>query len=281
MALKHFKPTTPGQRQLVLIDRGELYKGKPVKALVEPLSSATGRNNQGRVTSFQKGGGHKKMYRTIDFKRRKFDAPATVERLEYDPNRSAFIALIRYKDGELAYILAPQRLAAGDVVVSGERVDIKPGNAMPLANIPIGTIVHNVEMKPGKGGQIGRSAGAYVQLVGKDSGYAQIKLRSGELRMVNALCMATIGAVSNPDHQNEVIGKAGRNRWKGKRPHVRGVAMNPIDHPHGGGEGKTSGGRHPVTPWGQPTKGYKTRNPKRKNKLIIRSRHQAKGKQQG
>ena len=276
MALKHFKPTTPGQRQLVLIDRSELHKGKPVKTLTEAKSAATGRNNMGRVTAFQRGGGHKKAYRVIDFKRNKADVPATVERLEYDPNRSAFIALIKYQDGELAYILAPQRLSAGDTVISGERVDIKPGNAMPLANIPIGTIVHNVEMKVGKGGQIGRSAGAYVQLVGKDSGYAQLKLRSGELRMVPARCMATIGAVSNPDHQNEVIGKAGRNRWKGKRPHVRGVAMNPVDHPHGGGEGKTSGGRNPVTPWGQPTKGYKTRNPKKKNKLIIRTRHQAK-----
>jgi large subunit ribosomal protein L2 len=278
MALKHFKPTTPGQRQLVLIDRSDLYKGKPVKKLVENLSSSGGRNNMGRITSFQKGGGHKKAYRVIDFKRTKFDVPATVERLEYDPNRSAFIALITYTDGEQTYILAPQRLNAGDTVVAGEKADIKPGNAMRLANIPIGTIIHNVEMKPGKGGQIGRSAGAYVQLVGKDSGYAQLKLRSGELRMVPAGCMATIGAVSNPDHQNEVIGKAGRNRWKGKRPHVRGVAMNPVDHPHGGGEGKTSGGRHPVTPWGQPTKGYKTRNPKRKNKLIIRTRHQAKGR---
>jgi large subunit ribosomal protein L2 len=281
MALKHYKPTTPGQRQLVLIDRSELYKGKPVKSLVQALNSAVGRNNQGRVTSYQKGGGHKKAYRVIDFKRRKFNVPAVVERLEYDPNRSAFIALIKYEDGVFAYILAPQRLSVGDAVISGDRVDIKPGNAMPLANIPIGTIVHNVEMKPGKGGQIGRSAGAYVQLVGKDSGYAQLKLRSGELRMVLAKCMATIGAVSNPDHQNEVIGKAGRNRWKGKRPHVRGVAMNPVDHPHGGGEGKTSGGRHPVTPWGQPTKGYKTRNPKKKNKLIIRTRHQAKGKNKG
>lgn len=276
MALKHFKPTTPAQRQLVLIDRSDLYKGKPVKTLVESKSSTGGRNNSGRVTAFQRGGGHKKAYRVVDFKRRKFDVAATVERLEYDPNRSAFIALITYADGEKAYILAPQRLSVGDTVISGERADIKPGNAMPLNSIPIGTIIHNVEMKPGKGGQIGRSAGAYVQLVGKDSGYAQIKLRSGELRMVPANCMATIGAVSNPDHQNEVIGKAGRNRWKGKRSHVRGVAMNPVDHPHGGGEGKTSGGRHPVTPWGQPTKGYKTRNPKRKNKLIIRTRHQAK-----
>ena len=278
MALKHFKPTTPGQRQLVLIDRKELYKGKPVKTLTEKKDSSGGRNNMGRVTSFQRGGGHKKSLRIIDFKRNKFDVAATVERLEYDPNRSAFIALIKYTDGELAYILAPQRLNVGDTVISGEKVDIKPGNAMPLGNIPIGTIVHNVEMKIGKGGQIGRSAGAYVQLVGKDSGYAQLKLRSGELRMVPARCMATIGAVSNPDHQNEVIGKAGRNRWKGKRPHVRGVAMNPVDHPHGGGEGKTSGGRNPVTPWGQPTKGYKTRNPKKKNKLIIRTRHQAKKK---
>jgi large subunit ribosomal protein L2 len=276
MALKHFKPTTPGQRQLVLIDRSDLYKGKPVKTLVESKHSTGGRNNMGRVTSFQKGGGHKKALRIVDFKRTKFDVPATVERLEYDPGRSAFIALIKYQDGELAYIIAPQRLNAGDTVISGEKADIKPGNAMRLANIPIGTIVHNVEMKPGKGGQIGRSAGAYVQLVGKDSGYAQLKLRSGELRMVPATCMATIGAVSNPDHQNEVIGKAGRNRWKGKRPHVRGVAMNPVDHPHGGGEGKTSGGRHPVTPWGKPTKGAKTRNPKKKNKLIIRSRHAAK-----
>lgn len=279
MALKHFKPTTPGQRQLVLVDRSDLYKGKPVKTLVESLNTTGGRNNMGRVTSFQRGGGHKRAYRVIDFKRRKHDVPATVERLEYDPNRSAFIALIRYEDGELSYILAPQRLTVGSTVMAGERADIKPGNAMPLKNIPIGTIVHNVEMKPGKGGQIGRSAGAYVQLVGKDSGMAQIKLRSGELRMVPASCMATIGAVSNPDHQNEVIGKAGRNRWKGKRPHVRGVAMNPIDHPHGGGEGKTSGGRHPVTPWGKPTKGAKTRSPKKSSKMIIRTRHQAKGKQ--
>ena len=278
MALKHFKPTTPGQRQLVLIDRSDLYKGKPVKKLVEGKTKTGGRNNMGRITSFQRGGGHKQAYRLIDFKRRKFDVAAKVERLEYDPNRSAFIALIQYEDGEQAYILAPQRLNVGDTVIAGEQVDIKPGNAMPLKNIPIGTIVHNVEMRPGKGGQIGRSAGAYIQLVGKDSGYAQLKLRSGELRLVPATCMASIGAVSNPDHQNEVMGKAGRNRWKGKRPTVRGVAMNPIDHPHGGGEGKTAGGRHPVTPWGKPTKGYKTRSKKKSNKMIIRSRHQAKGK---
>jgi large subunit ribosomal protein L2 len=278
MALKHFKPTTPGQRQLVLIDRADLYKGKPVKKLVEGKNKKGGRNNKGRITAAHRGGGHKQAYRYIDFKRRKFDMAANVERLEYDPNRSAFIALIQYEDGEQAYILAPQRLNVGDTVVAGEQVDIKPGNAMPLKNIPIGTIVHNVEMRPGKGGQIGRSAGAYVQLVGKDSGYAQLKLRSGELRLVPATCMASIGAVSNPDHQNEVMGKAGRSRWKGKRPTVRGVAMNPIDHPHGGGEGKTSGGRHPVTPWGKPTKGYKTRSKKKSNKMIIRSRHQAKGK---
>ncbi|MBA4274603.1 MAG: 50S ribosomal protein L2 [Alphaproteobacteria bacterium] len=279
MALKHYKPTTAGQRQLVLIDRADLYKGKPEKTLTEAKNKSGGRNNMGRITSFQRGGGHKQKYRVIDFKRRKFDVAATVERIEYDPNRSSFIALIKYADGELAYILAPQRLKAGDTVISGEKVDIKPGNAMPLKNIPIGTIVHNIEMKPGKGGQMGRAAGAYVQLVGKDSGYAQLKLRSGELRMVPATCMATIGAVSNPDHQNEIIGKAGRNRWKGIKPCVRGVAMNPVDHPHGGGEGKTSGGRHPVTPWGKPTKGKKTRSPKKANKLIIRTRHQAKGKQ--
>jgi large subunit ribosomal protein L2 len=278
MALKHYKPTTAAQRQLVLIDRADLYKGKPEKTLTESKHSTGGRNNMGRITSFQRGGGHKQKYRVIDFKRRKFDVAANVERIEYDPNRSSFIALLKYQDGELAYIIAPQRLKAGDTVIAGERADIKPGNAMPLKNIPIGTIVHNVEMKPGKGGQIARAAGAYVQLVGKDSGYAQLKLRSGELRMVPATCMATIGAVSNPDHQNEVIGKAGRNRWKGWRPHVRGVAMNPVDHPHGGGEGKTSGGRHPVTPWGKPTKGKKTRSPKKQNKLIIRTRHQAKGK---
>lgn len=278
MALKHYKPTTAGQRQLVLIDRSDLYKGKPEKTLTEPKNKTGGRNNMGRITSFQIGGGHKQKYRVVDFKRRKFDVAGTVERIEYDPNRSAFIALIKYADGELAYILAPQRLKQGDSVIAGDKVDIKPGNAMPLKNIPIGTIIHNIEMKPGKGGQMGRAAGAYVQLVGKDSGYAQLKLRSGELRMVPATCMATIGAVSNPDHQNEVISKAGRNRWKGIKPCVRGVAMNPVDHPHGGGEGKTSGGRHPVTPWGKPTKGKKTRSAKKQNKLILRSRHQSKGK---
>ena len=272
MALKTFNPTTPSQRHLVIVDRGELWKGKPVKGLTEGLRQKGGRNNTGRITMRWRGGGHKRRYRIVDFKRKKDDSPALVERLEYDPNRTAFIALIRYPDGEQSYILAPQRLRPGDSVVSGERVDVKPGNAMPLRNIPPGTIVHNVEMKPGKGGQIARSAGTYVQLVGREQGYALLRMASGEMRMVRAECRATIGAVSNPDHQNIVIGKAGRNRWLGRKPSVRGVAMNPIDHPHGGGEGKTSGGRHPVTPWGKPTKGKKTRHNKATDRLIIRRR---------
>ncbi len=272
MALKSYKPTTPGQRGLVLVNRKELYKGPPVKSLTEGLSKKGGRNSDGRITERRRGGGHKRRYRVVDFKRRKFDVPATVERLEYDPNRTAFIALIRYEDGEQAYILAPQRLEAGDRVIAGEKVDVKPGNAMPLARMPVGTIVHNVEMKPKKGGQMARSAGTYCQLVGRDQGYAQLKLSSGELRMVRAECMATIGAVSNPDQQNINIGKAGRTRWLGKRPSVRGVVMNPIDHPHGGGEGRTSGGRHPVTPWGKPTKGKRTRKNKATDKYIIRRR---------
>ncbi len=276
MPLKSYKPTTPGQRQLVIVDRSDLWKGKPEKSLTEGLRSQGGRNSTGRVTVRFRGGGHKRRYRIIDFKRNKFDVAATVERLEYDPNRSAFIALVRYEDGELAYILAPQRLGAGDQVVAGQRVDIKPGNALPLKNIPVGTVVHNVELKPGKGGQLARSAGTYVQLVGKDQGYAQLRLSSGELRMVRGECMATIGAVSNPDQQNISLGKAGRKRWLGRRPHVRGVAMNPIDHPHGGGEGRTSGGRHPVTPWGKPTKGKKTRNNKKTDTLIMRRRQQTK-----
>jgi large subunit ribosomal protein L2 len=267
MALKTFNPTSAGVRHLIQVDRSHLYKGGPVKMLTEGKHSSGGRNNVGNITSRHKGGGHKKTYRLIDFKRRKYDMAAVVERLEYDPNRTAFIALIKYTDGTLAYILAPQRLAVGDQVVAGEKVDIKPGNAMPMANIPVGTIIHNVEMKAGKGGQIARSAGAYVQLVGRDSGYAQIKLSSGELRMVRAECMATIGAVSNPDHGNTVVGKAGRSRWKGIRPCTRGIARNPVDHPHGG---RTNGGMHPVTPWGQPTRGFKTRNNKRTDKFIIR-----------
>ena len=260
----------------MLVDRSGLYKGKPVKALTEGLPKSGGRNNHGRITVRFRGGGHKRSYRMVDFKRAKADVPATVERLEYDPNRTAFIALVKYADGDLAYILAPQRLAVGDTVISGNRVDVKPGNAMPLANIPVGTIVHNVEMKPGKGGQIARSAGTYVQLVGRDQGYALLRLSSGEQRMVPGSCMASIGAVSNPDHSNITIAKAGRNRWLGKRPHVRGVVMNPVDHPHGGGEGRTSGGRHPVTPWGKPTKGKKTRANKATDKYIVRSRHQKK-----
>ena len=274
MALKKFKPTTPGQRNLVLVDRSDLYKGKPVKALTEGLRKSGGRNNTGRITMRRIGGGHKRRYRFIDFKRNtKFDVPATVERIEYDPNRTAFIALIRYEDGELSYIIAPQRLQVGDNVISGNRVDVKPGNAMPMANIPVGTIIHNVEMKPGKGAQIARSAGTYVQLVGKDQGYALLRLGSGEVRLIRGECMATIGAVSNPDQQNVKLGKAGRNRWLGKRPSVRGVAMNPVDHPHGGGEGRTSGGRHPVTPWGKPTKGKRTRSNKKTDSLIMRTRH--------
>src|SRR4249920_3543245 len=248
MALKTYKPTTPAQRQLVLVDRSGLYKGKPVKALTEGKSSTGGRNNLGRITTRFRGGGHKKAYRIVDFRRAKHDQPATVERIEYDPNRTGFIALIKYKDGELAYILAPQRLGEGDTIVAGEHVDVKPGNAMPVGNMPIGTIVHNVELKIGKGGQLARSAGTYTQIVGRDQDYVILRLNSGEQRLVHGRCMATVGAVSNPDHMNISIGKAGRNRWLGRRPHNRGVAMNPVDHPHGGGEGRTSGGRHPVTP---------------------------------
>jgi large subunit ribosomal protein L2 len=276
MPLKSYNPVTASLRGTVLIARSELWKGKPVKRLTEGKSSTGGRNHHGHITSRFRGGGHKRTYRHVDFKRRKFDVPATVERLEYDPNRTAFIALVKYADGELSYILAPQRLRAGDTVVAGPRVDIKPGNAMPLAAIPVGTVIHNIEMKPGAGGKIARSAGTYAQLVGKDAGYAQIKLMSGELRMVRAECMASVGAVSNPDNMNQKIGKAGRSRWLGRRPHNRGVVMNPVDHPHGGGEGRTSGGRHPVTPWGKPTKGAKTRRNKRTQRLIIRSRHQGK-----
>lgn len=276
MALKHYKPTTPSRRGTVLVDRSSLWKGRPEKSLTEGLRKQGGRNNTGRITARRRGGGHKRRYRIIDFKRAKFGVSATVERLEYDPNRSAFIALIRYDDGDLSYIIAPQRLAPGDKVIAGESVDIRPGNAMPMKNIPVGTIIHNVEMKVGRGAQIARSAGTYVQLVGKDQGYAQLRLFSGELRMVRAECMATIGAVSNPDNQNIKIGKAGSKRWIGKRPAVRGVAMNPVDHPHGGGEGRTSGGRHPVSPWGKPTKGKKTRNNKMTDRMIMRRRHKKK-----
>lgn len=276
MALKQFKPTTSGRRGLVLIKRDGLWSGKPERALTEGLRKRGGRNNTGRITARRRGGGHKRRYRIIDFKRNKFGVVGTIERLEYDPNRTAFIALVNYEDGERHYIIAPQRIAVGDKVVSGEQVDIKPGNAMPMKNMPVGTIIHNVEMKPGKGAQMSRSAGTYVQLIGKDQGYAQIRLSSGEVRMVRGECMATIGAVSNPDQQNIKLGKAGRNRWLGKRPSVRGVAMNPIDHPHGGGEGRTSGGRHPVTPWGKPTKGKRTRSNKKTDRLIMRRRNSKK-----
>lgn len=273
MALKTFNPTSPGRRQLVLVDRSELHKGRPVKKLTEGLTKNGGRNNTGRITARRIGGGSKKLYRKVDFKRNKFDVPATVERLEYDPNRTAFIALITYEDGEQSYIIAPQRLGVGDKVISSAKADIKPGNTLPLKNIPVGTIIHNIELKPKKGAQMIRSAGSYAQLVGRDGGYAQIKLSSGELRMVLDTCLATVGAVSNPDNMNQVLSKAGRKRWKGKRPSVRGVVMNPFDHPHGGGEGKSSGGRHPVTPWGKKTRGPKTRKNKATDRLIIRRRN--------
>ena len=275
MALKHYKPTSPGRRALVLVDRAALWKGRPEKTLVEGLNKKGGRNNHGRITMRRRGGGAKRLYRMVDFKRRKYDMTAEVVRIEYDPNRTAFIALIQYEDGEKSYIIAPQRLSVGDKVVSSLKgADVKPGNCMPLRTLPVGTIIHNVEMKPEKGAQIARSAGAYCQLVGRDGGHAQLRLKSGEMRLVPDRCLATVGAVSNQDHMNENLGKAGRKRWLGKRPSVRGVAMNPVDHPHGGGEGRTSGGRHPVTPWGKPTKGARTRKKnKPSDKMIIRSRH--------
>jgi large subunit ribosomal protein L2 len=276
MALKTFNPTSAGQRHVVLVDRAHLWKGAPVKALTEGMTKSGGRSNTGRITSRRKGGGHKSAYRLIDFKRRKFDVAATVERLEYDPNRTGYIALIKYADGELSYILAPQRLAVGDSVMSGRTVDVKPGNAMPLGAMPVGTIVHNIETKPGGGGALARSAGTYAMLAGRDQGYALLKLKSGETRMVRSDCMATVGAVSNPDHVNEVVGKAGRTRWKGARPVSRGIARNPVDHPNGG---RTNGGKHWATPWGKPTKGKKTRNNKSTQKLIVRSRHDRKKSQ--
>jgi large subunit ribosomal protein L2 len=278
MALRTYKPTTPSLRQLVLVDRSELWKGKPVKALTKGKIGTGARNNLGRITVRFRGGGHKRALRDVDFKRLKHDVAAKVERIEYDPNRTAFLALLKYADGELAYILAPQRLGVGDTVVAGESVDVKPGNATPLANMPIGTIVHNVELKIGKGGQLARSAGTYAQIVGRDQGYCIMRLNSGEQRLVHGRCFATVGAVSNPDHMNISIGKAGRTRWKGFRPHNRGTSMNPVDHPHGGGEGRTSGGRHPVTPWGFPTKGKKTRKNKRTQRFVVSSRHARKQK---
>jgi large subunit ribosomal protein L2 len=279
MGLKTYNPTSPGRRQLVTTDRSELWNGAPVKTLTVGLSKKGGRNNRGRTTAFHRGGGHKRSYRMVDFRRIKFDMVGTVERLEYDPNRTAFIALVNYEDGEQAYIIAPQRLAAGDKVVSSlGAVDVKPGNTMPLERMPVGTIVHNVEMKPKKGAQIARSAGAYAQYVGRDQGWAVLRLGSGEQRRVHGTCLATVGAVSNQDHSNTSIGKAGRSRWLGRRPVNRGVTMNPVDHPHGGGEGRTSGGRHPVTPWGKPTKGKRTRSNKSTDKFIVRSRHVKKGR---
>jgi large subunit ribosomal protein L2 len=274
MALKTFRPMTPSLRQLVQVDRSDLHKGKPVKTLTEGKSGQGGRNNMGRITVRFRGGGHKQTYRLVDFKRReRLNQAASVERLEYDPNRTAFIALIKFADGTLSYILAPQRLAKGDTVMAGAQADIKPGNAMEISAIPVGTIVHNIELKIGKGGQIARSAGSYAQIVGRDQGYVILRLNSGEQRLVHGQCFASIGAVSNPDHMNINLGKAGRNRWLGHKPGTRGVAMNPIDHPHGGGEGRTSGGRHPVSPWGKPTKGKKTRSNKRTNTFIVSSRH--------
>jgi len=273
MALKNYNPTSPGRRGLILVDRSSLFKGRPVKALTEGLRKTGGRNNMGHATARGIAGGHKQRYRIIDFKRRKWDVEGTVARIEYDPNRTAFIALIEYPGEEVVYILAPQRLAVGDKVVAGKKTDVKPGNAMELGQMPVGTIVHNVEMKPGKGGQLARSAGTYVQVVGRDKGMVMVRLNSGEQRYIRSDCMATVGAVSNPDNANTNLAKAGRNRWKGIRPLTRGVAKNPVDHPHGGGEGRTSGGRHPVTPWGKPTKGARTRHNKATDKMIIRSRH--------
>ena len=273
MALRKSKPTTSSRRGVVFVDRSDLWSGRPEKSLTEGLRNKGGRNNAGRITARRRGGGAKRLYRRVDFRRNRINDPATVVRIEYDPGRTAFIALIRYGDGNLSYILAPQRLKAGDVVVSGDRVDIKPGNSMPLRNMPVGTIVHCVELKAGGGGKLARAGGTYAQYVGRDGGYAQLRLTSGEMRAVRQECRATVGAVSNPDNANKKLGKAGRARHLGQRPEVRGVAMNPVDHPHGGGEGRSSGGRHPVTPWGKPTKGRRTRGSKPSDKLIIRSRH--------
>lgn len=270
MAIRKYKPTSPGRRFVTTSDFEEITKTTPEKSLLGKVTKTGGRNNNGRITTRHIGGGHKRRYRIIDFKRGKTGVNATVERLEYDPNRTAFIALIRYEDGEVSYILAPQRLSVGDTVIAGEKVDVKPGNAMPLASMPIGTIIHNVELKPGRGGQMARSAGAFAQLVGRDAGWAILKLGSGETRRVRQECMGSIGAVSNPDHSNAVTGKAGRTRWKGTRPTVRGITMNPIDHPNGG---RTNGGKHWVSPWGKPTKGAKTRKNKATDKFVVRSRH--------
>ncbi len=273
MAIVKAKPTSPGRRHVVSIVHADLHKGAPYAPLLEKKSKSGGRNNNGRITTRHIGGGHKQHYRLIDFKRNKDGIPATVERLEYDPNRSANIALVLYADGERRYIIAPKGVKAGDPLISGDASPIKPGNTLPLRNIPVGSVVHCIEMKPGKGAQIARSAGTSAQLVARDGQYATLRLRSGEMRKILSECRATLGEVSNSEHSLRKLGKAGASRWRGVRPTVRGVAMNPVDHPHGGGEGRTSGGRHPVSPWGMPTKGYKTRKNKRTNKLIVRKRN--------
>ena len=272
MAIRSFRPTTPTRRYQTVVSREDITAEKPLKALVQPLRRKGGRNSLGHLSVRHKGGGHKRQYRLIDFRRDKIGIPAKVASIEYDPNRSARLALLHYADGEKRYILQPVGLSVGMQVVSGPEADILVGNSLPLRNIPPGTTIHNIELRPGKGGQLARSAGAAVQLVAKEGNEGQVKLPSGEVRRISLDCAATIGQVGNVDHENITIGKAGRNRWLGKRPTVRGVAMNPVDHPHGGGEGKTSGGRHPVTPWGQPTRGYKTRNNKRTNRAIVSRR---------
>ena len=272
MPIRKFKPTTPGQRFQTVQTFDEITTTSPHRPLTEILTKTGGRNNHGELTSWWRGGRHKRLYRIIDFKRDKKDIPATVSTVEYDPNRSSRIALITYADGEKRYILQPMGVKVGDTVVAGESVDILPGNCLPLKNIPLGTLIHNVELRPGKGGQIARSAGSSVQLVAREGDYASVKMPSGEIRKILVQCVATIGQVGNLDHENISIGKAGRSRWLGKRPHVRGVAMNPVDHPLGGGEGKTSGGRHPVSPWGQPTKGFKTRRRKDTDRFIVQKR---------
>jgi large subunit ribosomal protein L2 len=273
MPLDKAKPTSPGRRFVVGVKTPDLHKGKPHSALVSSKSRTGGRNNAGRITTRHRGGGHKRNYRAIDFRRDKLGIPSTVERIEYDPNRSAHLALLLYADGERRYILAPKGVKAGDEIRNGSDAPIKAGNAMPMRNIPVGALIHNIEMKPGKGGQMARSAGNSAQLVAREGDHATLRLRSGEMRKVMADCFATIGEVGNVEHGLRSLGKAGATRWRGKRPTVRGVAMNPVDHPHGGGEGRTSGGRHPVSPWGMPTKGYRTRSNKRTDKMIIRRRN--------
>ena len=274
MAIVKSKPTSPGRRFVVTVVGVELHKGEPYAPLVEKKTKTGGRNNKGRITTRHRGGGHRQRYRIIDFKRNKDGVPGRVEHLEYDPNRSAHIALVLYADGERRYILAPRGVTAGVEIHNGSEAPIKPGNALPLRNIPLGTVVHNIELKPGKGGQIARSAGCGVQLVAREGTHATLRLRSGEMRKVPVDCRATIGEVGNSEHNLRSLGKAGATRWRGVRPTVRGVAMNPVDHPHGGGEGRTSGGRHPVSPWGVPTKGYKTRKNKRTDNMIVRRRNQ-------